>query len=182
LVGQGLTEVVFAGGVRFGRTPQRDGRPEVEHELRNVLRNFATGVCAVTTYSDTADGRRHDAVTVNSFTSLSMRPPLVSLCLRHDSGFLTDMLESKVWAVSILDAGAVDIARSLARDRISRASFVQALSAVPGEQTGALVLDSPSWLECELRDTLTVGDHMMVIGEVISLIFLRGGFHTLEGV
>lgn len=163
----------------------------MELDLRGVMRNFATGVCIVTTYVDGPRGRQHDAVTVNSLTSVSLRPPLVSVCLRRGSGFLADMLTTKVWAVSILDVGSDDIARRFARDRASRAAAVQALSASPGERTGALVLDSPGWMECALREHFEAGDHTVAIGEVLAvgtqerrppLIFLHGRYHALEDV
>ena len=159
-------------------------------ELRDVMRNFATGVCVATTYSDGPDGRLDDAITINSLTSVSVDPPLVSMCLRHDSGFLANVREVGCWALSILDAGTEDIARALAKDRESRSVAMRTLSAWRGESTGALVLDSPSWLECKLSDMVAVGDHMMLIGEVVGLgtqerrpplIFLQGGFHTLSG-
>jgi len=153
------------------------------------MRNFATGVCVVTTYADRTDGRRHDAVTVNSLTSVSLDPPLVSLCLRLDSRFLIDLLETKKWAVSILDGGAGDVASSLAKDRAARAATIDALCASPGYHTGALVLDAPSWLECVLWGSFDIGDHTMVIGEVVAaevqprrpaLVFVHGHYHAME--
>lgn len=158
-------------------------------DLRGVMRNFATGVCVATTYSDRADGRRHDAVTINSLTSVSLDPPLVSLCLRLDSAFLVDLLAIKKWAVSILDSPARDIAGLLAKDRRTRADTVGALPASPGWHTGALVLDSASWLECVLWDSFDLGDHTLVVGEVVAaderrhgpaLVFLHGGYHSLD--
>lgn len=159
-------------------------------DLRGVMRNFATGMCVATTYDDRPDGRHHDAVTVNSLTSVSLDPPLVSLCLRLDSVFLADLLATKKWAVSILDSGARDVAGPLSRGREARADAVGALPASPGPHTGALVLDSASWLECVLWDSFDVGDHTLVVGEVVAvdarrrgpaLVFLDGGYHTLEG-
>lgn len=158
-------------------------------DLRGVMRNFATGVCVATTYIDRADGRHHDAVTVNSLTSLSLDPPLVSLCLRLESVFLADLLSTKKWAVSILDSEAREVAGLLAKDRTTRAPAVSTLSASPGWHTGALVLDSASWLECVLWDSFDVGDHTLVVGQVVAmderqhgpaLVFLRGGYHALE--
>jgi flavin reductase (DIM6/NTAB) family NADH-FMN oxidoreductase RutF len=152
------------------------------------MQNLATGVCIVTTYADRVKGRRHDAVTVNSLTSVSLDPPLVSLCLRRDSGFLTDLLVAKTWAVSILDGSAADTARLFAQDRATRATAVDALRASPGHYTGALVLDAPSWLECVLWGSFALGDHTMVVGEVVvagvqhgrtSLVFLHGRYHAL---
>ncbi|MBV8539732.1 MAG: flavin reductase family protein [Pseudonocardiales bacterium] len=158
-------------------------------DIRGAMRNFATGVCVATTYSESPEGRRDDAMTINSLTSVSMSPPLVSMCLRHDSGFLANVLEVKVWAVSMLDTGTEDIARTLAKSRHVRDAVVQTLSATRGQRTGALVLDSPSWLECELRDCMRIGDHAMIIGEVLDLsvqdrrpplIFLHGRFYALN--
>jgi flavin reductase (DIM6/NTAB) family NADH-FMN oxidoreductase RutF len=157
--------------------------------LRSAMRNYATGVCVVTTYADRAEGRQHDAVTVNSLTSVSLDPPLVSFCLRRDSGFLTDLLETKMWAVSILDSGADEVARLFARDRATRAAAINTLCASPGHYTGALVLDALSWLECILCGRFDIGDHTMVVGEVVAtgaqpgrspLIFLRGRYHVLK--
>jgi flavin reductase len=158
-------------------------------DLRGVMRNFATGVCIATTYSDRADGRHHDAVTVNSLTSVSLDPPLVSLCLRLDSVFLADLLATKKWAVSILDSEAGEVAGLLAKDRATLGPVVSALPASPGWHTGALVLDSASWLECVLWDSFDVGDHTLVVGEVVAvnerwhglaLVFLHGRYHALE--
>lgn len=156
-------------------------------DLRGTMREFATGVCVATTFADRAEGRRHDAVTVNSLTSISLDPPLVSLCLRLDSGFLADLLETKHWAVSILDSEADALARAFARDRTSRVRALPDLPAAPGERTGALVLDGTLWLECALWDSFDIGDHTMVVGEVLAtggirrgppLLFLYGRYHT----
>jgi flavin reductase len=169
--------------------PDPTGRPAPPPDLRAAMRNFATGVCIVTTFADGVDGRLHDAVTVNSLTSVSLDPPLVSLCLRRGSGFLADLLQTKVWAISILEGAAVDVARRLARDRASRAAAVAALQASPGPHTGALVLDTPSWLECVLWRSFDIGDHTMVVGDVLAagaqgqgppLIFLHGRYHALD--
>jgi flavin reductase (DIM6/NTAB) family NADH-FMN oxidoreductase RutF len=154
------------------------------------MRNFATGVCVATTYSHRVDGRHHDAVTINSLTSVSLDPPLVSLCLRLDSMFLADLLATKKWALSILDSGTRELARLLAKDRATRAPTVSALRASPGRHTGALVLDSASWLECVLWDSFDLGDHTLVVGEVVAaderrhgpaLVFLHGRYHALDG-
>ena len=93
----------------------RDRREAVDADsgpvdLRSVMRNFATGVCVASTHDDCVNDRRHDAVTVNSLTSLSLDPPLVSLCLRRESTFLAGLLSSKKWAVSILDGEARELA------------------------------------------------------------------------
>jgi flavin reductase (DIM6/NTAB) family NADH-FMN oxidoreductase RutF len=155
------------------------------------MRNFATGVCVAATYRDGPGGRRHDAVTINSLTSVSLDPPLVSMCLRHDSRFLADLLVTRVWAMSILDAGAAGIAAALATRRETRSSAVCSLPASAGDRTGALILDAPAWLECRLRQHLGVGDHTLLIGDVLAagsqerrppLVYLNSRYHSMERV
>ncbi|GAB3162535.1 hypothetical protein GCM10027258_81700 [Amycolatopsis stemonae] len=157
-------------------------------DLRGAMRTFATGVCVATTYLDTPGGRRHDAVTVNSLGSISLDPPLVSLAFRRESAFLTDLLVTGAWVVSILPAGARELARRLAGPRAARAAEIAALQAKPGERTGALVLDGASWLECALAEKFDLGDHTLVVGEVLAtghdrhapaLVFVHGGYHTV---
>ena len=70
----------------------------MNNDLRTVMRHFATGVCVVSTYTDCAEGRRHDAITVNSLTSVSLDPAIITLCFRHDSRFLADLRTAGVWA------------------------------------------------------------------------------------
>lgn len=161
----------------------------MDNDLREVMRNFATGVCVVSTYSDLGTTRRHNAITANSLTSVSLDPPLISLSLRRESGFLTDLLDSQVWGVSILDADAVDTARQFARPQHERDQALRSVPSEPGARTGALLLDSSAWMECRLYDHLVTGDHVMVIGEVVGLgvrggrpplVFLQGGFHRFD--
>jgi flavin reductase (DIM6/NTAB) family NADH-FMN oxidoreductase RutF len=157
-------------------------------DLRGAMRTFATGVCVASTYRDTPGGRHHDAVTVNSLGSISLDPPLVSLSFRRDSTFLGDVLASGRWAVSILPAGAREIARRLAGPAAARAAYVAEIEARPGERTGALVLAGASWLECGLQDRFDLGDHTLVIGDVLAtghdgrspaLVFVHGRYHTV---
>ncbi|WP_410670878.1 flavin reductase family protein [Amycolatopsis sp. cmx-4-68] len=157
-------------------------------DLRGAMRTFATGVCVATTYRDTPGGRRHDAVTVNSLGSISLDPPLVSLSFRQESAFLADLLATGRWVVSILPAGAKDVARRLAGPRASRASEIADLRARPGERIGALVLDGASWLECALAEKFDLGDHTLVVGDVLAtgrdgvapaLVFVHGSYHEV---
>lgn len=158
----------------------------VREELRSVMRNFATGVCVVSTYTDAPAGRVHNALTVNSLTSLSLDPPLVSISIRLESSFLDELMESGVWAVSVLDDGGEDLARIFARPEPERRASLRSLPTEPGSATGAVILDGTAWLECRYHQHVVTGDHVLVIGEVVglgadhsrsSLVFLHGGFH-----
>ncbi|MBD0711848.1 MULTISPECIES: flavin reductase family protein [unclassified Streptomyces] len=161
----------------------------VKDDLRSVMRNFATGVCVVSTFSDAESARRHNALTINSLTSVSLDPPLVSLSIRRDSAFVDDLMSSRVWALSILDGGGEDLARIFARPAEERVKALRSLPAEPGGQTGALILDSAAWMECRYHAHLVAGDHLLILGEVVgagvrnsgsSLVFLHGKFHGVD--
>ncbi|MFD6987230.1 flavin reductase family protein, partial [Streptomyces sp. NPDC059956] len=133
-------------------------------------------------------GRRHSGVTVNSLTSLSLEPPLVALSFGAGSRFLADLMTSRVWGVSLLDAASADTASQLTRSKEERDRTLLRLATRTGERTGVLLLEGTGWLECRYRKHLVTGDHVLVIGEVVGLgesaqqpplIFLGGGFHQL---
>ncbi|MEU0256696.1 flavin reductase family protein [Streptomyces sp. NPDC006184] len=138
-------------------------------DLSATMRTFATGLTVVTTFAEEEEGaRRHDAVVVRSFTSVSLEPPLVSLAVPRDSDVLTTLLGTGVWAVSILDVAGVDLAQALEGDRKARARALLTCATSPGPGTGALVLDAPGWLECRLYGRHDTGDHTVLIGEVLA--------------
>lgn len=158
--------------------------------LRAVMRNFATGVCVASTYRDEGTLRRHDAITINSLTSVSLDPALISICLQNRSNFLADLLATGKWALSILEGDEDVTAARLAKPRQIRSHAVAALAASPGAHSGALILDEHASIECELWDSFDVGDHKMVIGKVLSinltaqerppLAFLHGRYRSLQ--
>ncbi|MER7402761.1 flavin reductase family protein [Streptomyces sp. NPDC000070] len=156
-----------------------------EDQLRGVLGRFVTGVCAVSTRFDTPSGVRHDAIAVNSFTSVSLDPPLVSMYLRGDSTFLERVRTSGQWAVSFLGNRARSLVGVLTAPAAQRPAVEDAADWTVGPLTGCLVLpDGPGTLECALHLTQPLGDHVLVVGRVLGavgrdhepLVFHRGTF------
>lgn len=140
--------------------------PPSTADFRRAVGRFATGICVVSTV---ADGLDH-AMTVNAFTSVSLDPLLVLVCVEVDSRFCDAVLASGEWAASVLDAGARPVADWLAtRGRPLRGQ----LDTVPhgrGPVTGAPVLAAASaWLECRTHAVHPGGDHLIVVGEVVSV-------------
>ncbi|MFE2377096.1 flavin reductase family protein [Streptomyces sp. NPDC059398] len=149
--------------------------------LREVMGEFVTGVCVASTWA--AEG--HDAIVVNSLTSVSLDPPLVSVCLREDSTFLRELRSAGVWAVSILPESRHALARALTAPATRRPRPQDAAEWTPGDRTGCLTLaDAPGVIECENYRQVALGDHVLVVGRVVGLlrrpvmplVFHRGSF------
>jgi flavin reductase (DIM6/NTAB) family NADH-FMN oxidoreductase RutF len=151
--------------------------------LRTVFGRFATGVTVLAAGTDAPRG-----MTANSFTSVSMDPPLILVCVNRNASIHQTVLESGSFAVSMLSAGQEHVARYFA-DR-SRPRGVAEFGTVgwsPGPSTGAPVLDGAlAWLDCGLAAAYDGGDHAIFVGSVLAsgcgpahdaLLFYGGRFH-----
>lgn len=150
--------------------------------FRSVLGRFASGVTIVTAL-DT--GGRDFGLTVSAFSSLSLTPPLILVCIDHDASLHPVMLTARYFAVNILAAHQEPIARrfsTLDGDRFDGVGYVRG-------QTGVAVLeDVLAVLECRKLHTIEGGDHTIFVGEVETahaysgspLLYYRGGYAQLE--
>jgi flavin reductase (DIM6/NTAB) family NADH-FMN oxidoreductase RutF len=145
---------------------------------RRALGAFATGVCIVTT----ADGEGGViGITVNSFTSVSLEPPLVLWCLDDASDRRDPFVTTERFAINIL--GAEEQALS---DRFARGEEFR----LAPEELDPAASDPPrlrhamSRLSCSVRERIQVGDHLVIIGEVTDfdecdgdgLLYFRGRY------
>lgn len=154
-------------------------------EYRRALGGFATGVAVITT-SDGDGGVL--GITVNSFTSVSLEPPLVLWCLDDASDRRDPFVLTERFAVNIL--GADDAALS---DRFARGEEYW----LGADELDPLACDPPrlrhalSRLACTVRQRIQLGDHLVIIGEVTEfdtgegdgLLYFRGRYARaqLEG-
>jgi 3-hydroxy-9,10-secoandrosta-1,3,5(10)-triene-9,17-dione monooxygenase reductase component len=149
--------------------------------FRSVLGLFATGVVAVTGL-DPGTGRPV-GLTANSFASVSLRPPLVSLCVAHTSGTWRCLRPAGSYCVNILAEHQLDVCLQLASpgtDKFRGLSW----AASPG---GHPVLDGVlGWIDCEAETEHVAGDHVIAVGRVRGLgllldaqplVFYRGRYH-----
>ncbi|MCB9683931.1 MAG: flavin reductase [Alphaproteobacteria bacterium] len=131
-------------------------------ELRSVLSRWASGVAVVTTN----DNGLLYGLTVSSFTSVSLDPPLVLVSLAN-ANRLTSMIEtSHGFAVSLLSAQQEAASNYFARPgRLPTPDFTE----IAGEWTPSgqpVIAGSLGWLSCSLHAVLPQGDHTLVIGRV----------------
>ena len=149
-------------------------------EFRRVMGHFPTGVVVVTTRR--GDGRPC-GLTVNAFTSVSLDPPLVLVCVDHAADSHDLIRHSGVFAVNVLEE---DEGESLSR-RFASLEVEEKFVGVAhrAETTGAPVLDAAiAWLDCRVTQEIPAGDHTIFLGEVIvadaregqPLVYYRGGY------
>ncbi len=133
--------------------------PVTPEEFREVMGRFATGVTIVTT--EDKDGNPY-GLTVNSFTSVSMNPPLVLVCLDNQLSGLANFKESGRFGVNILAEGQTDLSDYFAQagtDR-SQGHYVRGETGVP------LLEGVLATIECQIFSLYPGGDHTIVLGEV----------------
>lgn len=134
-------------------------------DFRNALSRFASGVTVVTTID--ATGRR-TGFTASAFSSLSLDPPLVLVCLDKRAHSHPAFASCEEFAVSILTADQTDIALRFARSDIDK---FQDVAVVAGEITGMpLIAGAMVHLECRVYGRPDGGDHTIIIGEVLRAI------------
>jgi 3-hydroxy-9,10-secoandrosta-1,3,5(10)-triene-9,17-dione monooxygenase reductase component len=133
------------------------------HALRHALGRFATGVTIVTTVG--ADGQPI-GLTVNSFNSLSLDPPLVLWSLRRSSPSLAAFRAAPRFAVNVLAESQIELSRSFASKVAHR--FVDGLWR-RGDDGVPLLAGAAACFVCETASHHEAGDHELFIGRVREL-------------
>jgi flavin reductase (DIM6/NTAB) family NADH-FMN oxidoreductase RutF len=155
-----------------------------ERHLRDVLAEFATGVTIITTRN-----REHKYVgfTANSFNAVSLKPPLVVWSLSQAANNRLAFEQCERYAISVLSASQLDLARRFSRphaDRFDGVPYTLGWADAP-RIDGAL-----AWLECRHFAWQPTGDHTLFVGEVVHcaraggqpLVFQGGAFVTVASL
>ena len=151
---------------------------------RQVMGNWGTGVTVVTTRDP--NGQPY-GLTVSSFTSVSMNPILVLVCLDDRLSGLQFFKDSMTFGVSILSEAQQEVSRLFAKKDTARppALFFSGESGIP------LIRDSLVTLECETVDMYPGGDHTIFLGKAVAvelhgamqgakpLLYFRGKYERL---
>ncbi|MGW0506622.1 flavin reductase family protein [Micromonospora sp. NPDC003241] len=132
-------------------------------EFRQVCGHFPTGVTAVTAV--TGDGTVA-ALTVNSFTSVSLRPPKVLFCVTSSSSSFPVLMDSARIAIHILSQEQEDVARRFATSGLSGADKLDGVSWVPGPDGVPLLPGTPAVLAGRRDTAITSGDHVIILLDV----------------
>jgi flavin reductase (DIM6/NTAB) family NADH-FMN oxidoreductase RutF len=154
--------------------------PIDEFRFRQALGHFASGVTVVTTEHE---GKLY-GMTVSSFASLSLKPPLILICVDKTVNTHEAIAASGRFAVNILEQDQEHLSRRFATHEDNK--FVGVAWHIG--QFGLPVLEGVlTVIECHVRNTIEGGDHTIYIGEVMDaeinqgspLLYYRRGYHEL---
>ena len=152
-----------------------------KNELRRVMGHFATGVTVIT--SIRSSGEMH-GLTANAFTSVSLVPPLLLVCIDKKAESYPCFDESKIFTVNVLAADQEALSRRFA---VTGGDKFEGVSYKVGAN-GAPILDGAlAFLECKVTEKIDGGDHTIYVGEIEQaetkegkpLLFFRGGYREL---
>jgi len=128
--------------------------------FRLALGRFVTGVTVVTALS--ADGQKV-GLTVNSFNSVSLDPPLILWSIDRRGSFYQAFAVAPRFAVNVLCADQMALARRFSGVPAERFDGVATLAGIDGTP---LLPGCIAWFECRTRDRFDGGDHLILVGEV----------------
>ena len=152
-------------------------------DFRRVLSHFATGVTLVTTRDSDA---RPAGLTASAFTSVSLDPPLILVCVDHKAQSFPALAESGRFAINILRAEQEHLSRRFASTRLDKfdgVSFRLGALGLP------LIEGALAYLECMTVSAHREGDHTIFVGRVEHadtgsgepLLYYRGRYNRLSG-
>ena len=154
--------------------------PIDDAQFKHAMSHFASGVTIVTAEHD---GRPY-GLTVASFASLSLHPPLVVVCIEKGVKSHDAIANARAFGVSILASTQADISNRFAsktEDKFSGTPVRRGELGVP------LIEGAICTLECRLTESLPGGDHTIFVGEVVDaqtsdaapLVYFRSGYRNL---
>lgn len=150
------------------RLHSADARGIDKQAYREVLTRYATGVTVVSTIEETAGGPQPWGTTVNSFTAISLEPPLIMVAIGQERSIHPIIARTQRFAVNILGEDSQDLSDCFAGapSALPRSAFCNADYEL-GE-AGLPVLDTAiAYLCCEVERVIVAGDHTIYLGRVV---------------
>jgi len=155
--------------------------PIDDAQFRLALSHFASGVTIVTTEHE---GQRY-GMTVASFASLSLHPPLVLVCIERSVKTHDAIAAAGKYGVSILSGAQADISSKFASRSDDKFDGVE---LIEGDLDVPLIAGSLTAIECRLYDRVPGGDHTIFVGEVLKihvtegdpLLYFRSGYREMR--
>ncbi len=156
-------------------------------QFRDALGMFPTGVCLVTLVD--SEGRAR-ALTVNSFSSVSLEPPLVLWSLQKNSEIYSVYADHPLYSINLLSAAQEDLSTQYA---MKGDHYMEPEHFLIGANGAPLLHGALARFQCRLSDSHDAGDHTILIGEVLEyenlagprdrpLVFFGGQYRALRAL
>ncbi len=147
--------------------------------FRGALGQFPTGVAIVTALTENLEPV---GMTINSFNSVSLAPPLVSWCIDHKSVSYRSFAMAKNFAVTLLSEGQAELAMRFATRGANKFRGIEI-----DANDAPIIPNGCAWFKCEAYRSILLGDHTMLVGKVTEfgknlvqpLVFKGGQFQQL---
>jgi flavin reductase (DIM6/NTAB) family NADH-FMN oxidoreductase RutF len=137
----------------------------MDHDAKKrVLRSVVYGLYAL----GVRQAETSHAMTVNWLTQISFEPPMLAVAIEKESRSLSMVRGAGAFAISILPAGARQLAGRLGRHSRNVPDKLEGVSHHPAPRSGAPILDDATgWVDCEVRSEVDAGDHVLFVAEVV---------------
>lgn len=147
-------------------------------QVKNFHQKFVTGVTAVTIF----DGSEPRGLVVNAFSSLSLDPPMIIVCVQKTSSSYDYLFARDHFAVNIMAADQVDVVSRLASKGHDKFATI---SWTPGPHGSPIIEGASAWLEVEVTERIQASTHTMFIAHIVAvehsdrppLVYAAGKFY-----
>jgi len=174
--------VCYSGELQQQSAMMTTNRPHIDSlMLRKTLGCFPTGVVVATTLGD--DGAPV-GMTINSFSSVSLEPPLVLWSIKLNAPSRTAFVSHPGFTLNILSSNQLEVAKQFATPAQDK---FEGISWQPGYEGSPILAESLAVLQCKPFDVYKGGDHEIIVGQVVEfdstdgtpLVFHGGKFVEL---
>ncbi len=137
----------------------------VSEALRLTMRLWSCGVTVVTT----SDGKERSGMTASSFTSISLEPPLVLVCLHKEANTAALIEKTDVLGISILGADQEQLSAQFAgfSELPPGADKFYEVNTFTAETGAPLLTDAIAWMDCKVYGVQDGATHHIIVGEVL---------------
>lgn len=153
--------------------------------FKTIMGTFCTGVTIVTMKS----GNECHGLTVSSFCSASLEPPLILFCRKNNGMLKDELVEGDHVIINILSDSQTDLAFRFANSALNHQERFSEIAYGLSENDIPILMGCKSHLECEIVDQMEAGDHTVYIGRVnrgevfdekAPMIYVAENFHQLS--
>jgi len=143
------------------------------NEVSQALKKITYGYYIVTSRKDSEEMSTRDkdfvaAGTISWVSQGSFEPPLVTVAVKKQSDLHETIEKSRKFAINIVGKDHKDMLSSFAKDSTVEDNKLNGFSFTDGKTGSPILDDVPAFIECEIREDVTIGDHSIFVGEVVN--------------